>query len=297
MTATTEPTVAVDIGGTKIAVARIESGAITERHQIATPRTGHGHDLADAVAVTVRKIAESPARLGIAATGIVADGCLTALNSGSLPVENNYPIVASLRRRLGVAPLAVNDAQAAAFHESRQTGETGGRLALVIVSAGISAGIVLDGKLQMGRHGLAGHAGHITVDLTGSPCGCGRRGCVETLASGIAIARRASDVTGDDMSAPAVFAAAHQGDERCIRVIEDAVDALAAMLADLVASLDLDIIRLGGGVGMVPSFLHRLRAAMERLPAVYRRHIEPARGGGEARLLGLAALLDEKSPQ
>lgn len=294
MTATTEPTVVVDIGGTKIAVARVENGAITERHQIATPRTGHGSDLTDAVAATVRKITAQPVRLGVATTGIVADGCLTALNPGTLPVENNYPIVAALRRRVGVAPLAVNDAQAAAFHESRSLDGTAKRLAFITVSTGIGAGIVLDGQLQTGRHGLAGHAGHITVDWSGPLCGCGRRGCVEMLASGTAIAKRASDVTGRELSAPAVFAVAHQGDEQCSKVIEDAVSALSAMIADLVASLDLDVIRLGGGVGLVPTFLNRLRDTMERLPPVYRRPIEPARGGAEAGLLGVAALLDEK---
>jgi len=296
VTATTEPTVVVDIGGTKIAVARVENGAISERHQVATPRTGHGSDLTDAVAATVRKITAQPARLGVATTGIVADGCLTALNPGTLPVENNYPIVAALRRRVGVAPLAVNDAQAAAFHESRSLSGTAKRLAFITVSTGIGAGIVLDGQLQTGHHGLAGHAGHITVDWSGPLCGCGRRGCVEMIASGTAIAKRASDVTGRDMSAPAVFAAAYQGDEQCGKVIEDAVSALAAMIADLVASLDLDVIRLGGGVGLVPTFLNRLRDTMERLPPVYRRPIEPARGGAEAGLLGVAALLDEEFP-
>lgn len=294
MTAITEPTVVVDIGGTKIAVARVENGEIAERHQIATPRTGRGSDLTDAVAATVRKITTQPARFGVATTGIVADGCLTALNPGTLPVENNYPIVASLRRRVGVAPLAVNDAQAAAFHESRSMNGAAKRLAFITVSTGIGAGIVLDGQLQTGRHGLAGHAGHITVDWSGPLCGCGRRGCVEMIASGTAIARRASEITGREMSAPAVFAAAYQGDEQCGKVIEDAVNALAAMIADLVAGLDLDVIRLGGGVGLVPSFLNRLRDTMERLPPVYRRPIEPARGGAEAGLLGVAALLDEK---
>lgn len=294
MTATTEPTVAVDIGGTKIAVARIEAGKITERHQIATPRSGRGSDLTDAVAATVRRITPQPARLGVATTGIVAEGCLTALNPGTLPVENNYPIGAALRRRLGVTPLAVNDAQAAAFHESRSMGGTVKRLAFITVSTGIGAGIVLDGQLQTGSHGLAGHAGHITLDWSGPQCGCGRRGCVEMLASGTAIARRAGDITGREMSAPAVFAAAHQGDEHCVKVIEDAVQALAAMIADLVASIDIDVVRLGGGVGLVPAFLNRLRDAMERLPLVYRRPIEPARGGSDAGLLGVAALLDEK---
>ena len=294
MTAITDPVIAVDIGGTKIAVAHIEAGAITKRLQIPTPRSGHGSDLTDAVAEQVRKITPSPQRLGVATTGMVDKGCLTALNPQTLPVENNYPIVAALRRRLGAEVLVVNDAQAAAFHESRHvTGNDTGRLAFITVSTGIGAGIVLDGQLQTGQHGLAGHAGHIVVDINGPLCGCGRRGCVETLASGTAIARRTSEITGREMSTPAVFAGAHAGDERCAQVLEDAADALATMIGDLVAGLDLDLIRLGGGVGMVPGFLNRLRAAMDRLPEIYRRPIEPARGGADAGLLGVAALLDK----
>lgn len=294
MTATTDPIIAVDIGGTKIAVASVVKGEIVDRRQVPTPRTGHGGDLTNAVADAVRQITPKPSRLAVATTGIVTNGCLTALNPQTLPVENNYALVAALRRRLAVQPLVVNDAQAAAFHESRQAvGHDVRRLAFITVSTGIGAGIVLDGQLQIGRHGLAGHAGHIVVDINGPLCGCGRRGCVETLASGTAIARRASEITGTQMSAPAVFTGAHAGDERCTQVLEDAVNALAAMIADLVAGLDLDLIRLGGGVGMVPGFLNRLRSAMDRLPEVYRRPVEPARGGADAGLLGVAALLDE----
>ena len=288
--------IAVAIGGLQITAARVVGGEITEHHQMAIPRTGHGGDLANAVAELVRKITEKPLRLGVTTSGIVANGGMTSLDPQTLLVENNYPIVAALRRRLGVRALVVNDAQAAAFHESRQmTGKEASRLVFTTVSAGIGAGIVLDGRLQIGRQGLAGHAGHITVDWSGRLCGCGRRGCVETLASGTAIARRASEITGQDMSTPAVFAAAYAGDERCIQVLEDAADALAAMIADLIAGLDIDLIRLGGRVGMVPGFLNRLRAAMGRLPDAYRRPVEPARGGADAVLLGVAALLDEDS--
>lgn len=294
MTAITDAVTAVDIGGTKIAVARIESGSIVERRQIATPRTGRGDDLADAVAETVRLITPEPRRLGVATTGIIDKGCLTALNPGTLPVENNYPLVRALQDRLGIEALAVNDAQAAAFHESRQMDEENARrLAFITVSTGIGAGFVLDGVLQTGRHGLAGHAGHIVVDVNGPLCGCGRHGCVETLASGTAIARRASALTGRVMSAPQAFAAAANGDPACIQVLDEAAHALSGMIADLVAALDLDIIRLGGGVGLQPAFRDRLGAAMHRLPAIYRRPIEPARGGAEAGLLGVAALLDK----
>jgi len=294
VTETTDAVIAVDIGGTKIAVARIEKGSIVERRQIATPRTGRGDDLADAVAETVRLITPLAHRLGVATTGIIDKGCLTALNPGTLPVENNYPLVLALKKRLGIEALAVNDAQAAAFHESRQTnGKASRRLAFITVSTGIGAGFVLDGILQTGRHGLAGHAGHIVVDPHGPLCGCGRRGCVETIASGTAIAQRASEITGDAMTTPEVFEAARRGDEKCAQVLEGAAQALSVMIADLVATLDLDIVRLGGGVGMQAAFLHRLGIAMGQLPAIYCRPVEAALGGADAGLLGVAILFGE----
>jgi len=289
-----DPIIAIEIGSLQITAAHVAGGKITEHHQMAIPRTGHGGDIANAIADLVRKITPRPLRLAVITPGIIANGNLTSLNPQTLPVENNYPIVAALRRRLGVHALVINDAQAAAIHESRlMKGKAASSLVFTTVSASIGAGLVIDGRLHVGRQGLAGHAGHITVDWSGTLCGCGRRGCVETLASGAAIARRASESTGQGMSAPAVFAAAHAGDECCIRVLEDAANALAAMIADLVAGLDIDLVRLGGSIGIVPGFLNRLRAAVERLPDIYRRPVEPARGGADAGLLGVAALLNE----
>ena len=293
VTAIMGPIIAIEIGSAMITAACVEGGEITKQHQVTMPRTGHGGDLANAIADLVRKIMSASLRLGVTTSGIVANGGLTSFNPQTLPIENNYPIAAALRRRLGVHALVVNDAQAAAFHESRLMRKDANSFAFITVSTDIGAGLVLDGQLQIGRRGLAGRAGHITVDWAGRLCGCGRRGCVETLASGAAIARRASEITGQEMSTPAVFAAAHAGDERCIQVLEDAANALAAMIADLVAGLDIDLVRLGGSVGMVPGFLNRLRIAMERLPEPYRRPVEPARGDANAVLLGVAALLDE----
>lgn len=294
MTAAIDPIIAVDAGSARIVAARIEGGRIIERLQAPAPRTGHGSDLTDAVADQVRKITTTPRRLGVTTANIVANGCLTSFDPKTLAVESNYPIVAALRRRLGVQALVMNDVQAATIQESRHAAKNGvRRMALISVSAGIGTGIVLDGRLQIGPHGLAGHAGHMVVDINGPVCGCGRRGCAEAIASGSAIAERASEIAGRAMSTAAVFSGAHTGDAHCVQVLDRAGAALAAMIANLVASLDLDVVRLGGSVGMLPAFLNRLRAAMEALPAIYRRPIEPARGGSDAGLLGIAALMDE----
>lgn len=298
MTATIETTLAVDIGGTKIAVARIADGRILEQRRVPTPRTGHGDDLVEAVAALAAEIAPAPTRLAVATTGIVTGGRLTALNPGTLPVENHYPLADALERRLGLRPLVVNDAQAAAYHESRQPGAVPfTRLAFLTVSTGIGGGLVFDGRLQTGTGGLAGHVGHMVVDPEGPACGCGRRGCVETLASGTAIARRASAAFRAELTAPAVFAAADRGDERAEHVVDEAAHALAAMIADLTAACDPDVVRLGGGVGLAPGFAARVGDALHDVPAVFRRPIETALGGADAGLLGAAALAEENFRQ
>jgi len=86
-----DPTLAIDIGGTKVAIALVAAGRIWERRQIATPRTGEGADLVDAI---VREIgAVMPARrIAIATTGVVCEGNLTALNPKTLPIENGFPL-------------------------------------------------------------------------------------------------------------------------------------------------------------------------------------------------------------
>lgn len=296
MTAISErPALAVDIGGTKIALAIVVDGQVRQRRQIATPRTGRGADIVAAIAEQASDLEEAPI-VGVATTGIVDDGHLTALNPATLPIEDRFPLVEALRTRLGWPVLAINDAQAAAWAEYRLgAGRGTERMAFVTVSTGIGAGLVLDGQLQSGPRGLAGHIGHMVGDPAGPPCGCGRRGCVERLASGTAIGELGSGVLGRSMPAPAVFEAAAAGDRQCEAVIAAAAGALASVFCDLVATLDLERIVLGGGVGLAPGFLDRLTRSMNDQPGIFCRPVVLAAMGADAGLVGVAALASERS--
>jgi N-acylmannosamine kinase len=282
---------AIDIGGTKIALAIVSSGVVTRRLQVATPRSGRGADIIEAIASQAALLPMTSAA-GVATTGIVDGGQLTALNPSTLPIEDRFPLVAALEERLSRPVLAINDAQAAAWAEYRLgAGQGVARMAFVTVSTGIGAGIVLDGRLQSGSRGLAGHVGHMVSDPNGPLCGCGRHGCVERLASGSAIGLRASQVLGRSMAAPEVFSAAAAGDDRCVQLLDQAATALASILCDLVASLDLDRIVLGGGVGLADGFLPRLQHAFSLQPAIYRREVVRAAMGADAGLVGIADLI------
>lgn len=283
---------AIDIGGTKIALARVANGVILDRRQVATPRTGRGEDLVAAIVGELGPVSHR-CRIAVATTGVVRAGRLTALNPSTLPIEDDFPLRAAIAGATGVEPLVVNDAQAAAWGEFRHGAGRGCRtFAFVTTSTGIGAGVVAEGKLLIGRAGLAGHLGHVAAERNGPPCGCGRRGCLETLASGTAIGRRGSDLLGRPVSAPDVFAAAAAGHDAASTLLDDAAGHLATAFANLAAICDVDRIAMGGGVGLAPGFLERVRRAMEDLPAAFRRPLILAETGADAGLLGAAALLE-----
>jgi N-acylmannosamine kinase len=290
--ASDEPVTAIDIGGTKIAMARVADGVILDRRQVATPRTGKGEDLVAAIVGELGPV--SPCgRIAVATTGLVRAGRLTALNPSTLPIENDFPLAAAIASATGVEPLVVNDAQAAAWGEFRHgAGRACRTFAFVTISTGIGAGLVAEGKLLVGRAGLAGHLGHVVVERTGPSCGCGRRGCLEALASGTAIARRGSDLLGRPVSAPEVFAAAEAGHDAATTLLDDAAGHLATAFADLAATCDVDRIAIGGGVGLARGFVERMRRATEDLPAAFQRPLVVAATGADAGLLGAAALME-----
>lgn len=300
MTGRSEATLAIDIGGTKVAFAEVSDAACTNPSRIATPRTGRGADLVEAIAAELaRRGGPSRARVGgvrvgVATTGIVRDHRLTALNPGTLPIEDGFALVEALEARLGHPVLAINDAQAAAWGERRHgAGQDWPTFAFVTVSTGVGGGLVVDGRLQVGASGLAGHLGHMVVDPSGPACGCGRRGRLEAIASSTAIARLASARLGRPVSAPEAFGLAARGDMDAERVLGDAAAALGAALCDLAAALDLDGVVLGGGVGLAEGFLHRVEQAIRREPPTFRRPLRLAACGADAGLIGAAALASD----
>ncbi len=288
------PILAIDIGGTKIALATVAAGRLSERRQVATPRTGRGADL---VAAILRETGRFPEhhRIAIATTGIVREGRLTALNPQTLPIEDDFPLAAAIEHAIGMRPILVNDAQAAAWGEYRfGTGRGCANFAFVTISTGIGAGIVANGRLVTGTSGLAGHLGHVVTNPNGDPCGCGRRGCLEAVASGSALARRGGAILCRALSAPEVFAEAASGNACADAVVAEAAENIALAFGNLAATCDVDRIALGGGVGLADGFIDRVRSAVQRLPVMFRRELCLAAAGADAGLLGVADLASHK---
>ncbi|MFJ6633492.1 ROK family protein [Streptomyces sp. NPDC091376] len=296
---------ALDIGGTKIAGALVDgSGSILLRAQRPTPAREDGETVMRAVASVIGELAGSPLWLHVTAVGIGSAGPVDASAGTVSPVNvpgwRGFPLVDRVRAATGGLPVElVGDGVAMTAAEHWQGAARGYDDALcMVVSTGVGGGLVLGGKLHPGPTGNAGHIGHISVDLDGDLCPCGARGCVERIASGPNIARRAIERgwrpgPDGDASAAAVAASAAAGDPVAIASFERAAQALAAGIAATATLVEIRIAVIGGGVAGAGEILFApLRRALRdyaTLSFVQGLIVAPALTGTDAGLLGAAA--------
>ncbi|MGN9758723.1 ROK family protein [Streptomyces sp. SD31] len=301
----TDLVAALDIGGTKIAGALVDGhGTIAVRAQRATPAREDGETVMRAVEEVVGELTASPlwehaTALGIGSAGPV-DASAGTVSPVNVPGWRDYPLVRRVREAAGGLPVElIGDGVAITAAEHWQGAARGHDNALcMVVSTGVGGGLVLNGRLHPGPTGNAGHIGHISVDLDGDACPCGSRGCVERIASGPNIARRARENgwrpgPDGDMSAAAVAAAARDGDPVAVASFERAAQALAAGIAATATLVEIDIAVIGGGVGKAGDVLFTpLRKALSDYAAlsfVQRLVVTPAQMGTDAGLVGAAA--------
>ncbi|MFJ8731317.1 ROK family protein [Streptomyces bauhiniae] len=301
----TDLVAALDIGGTKIAGALVDGhGRIQARTQRATPARQDGETVMQAVEQVLGDLAASPlwgraSVIGIGSAGPV-DASAGTVSPVNVPGWRGFPLVERVRVATGGLPVElIGDGVAITAAEHWQGAARGHDNALcMVVSTGVGGGLVLGGRLHPGPTGNAGHIGHISVDLDGEPCPCGARGCVEGLASGPNIARRAladgwRPGPDGDTSAAAVADAARQGDPVAVASFGRAAQALAAGIAATATLVEIDIAVIGGGVGKAGEVLFApLRKALAdyaTLSFVQRLTVVPAQMGTDAGLVGAAA--------
>jgi predicted NBD/HSP70 family sugar kinase len=285
------PTLAIDIGGTKTAAALVEGGRVLERREVATPPAPGADALLGAAEAAARPLlaASAGGPVGVASAGLAVGGSLRAVNTATFRLPEPVPFAAMLGARLGGRPVRLlNDGTAAAWGEHRHgAGRGAASLVFVTISTGVGGGLVVDGRPLSGRQGLAGHLGFLGVAPDGPACGSGRRGTLESLASGRAIERDAAVALGRPVSARELFGLRGR-DPRADAVIGRAAEVAARALADLAALLDPDLVVVGGGVGLAPGYLGLVEAALAREPALFRPPLAPAALGADAGLVGAA---------
>ncbi|MER5480733.1 ROK family protein [Streptomyces sp. NPDC002734] len=296
---------ALDVGGTKIAGALVDAeGRILLRARRPTPAAADGATVMAAAAEVLGDLRDSPRWAAVEAVGIGSAGPVDraagAVSPVNIPGWRGYPLRERVRELTGGLPVElIGDGAAVAAAEHWVGAARNSSHALcMVVSTGVGGGLVLGGRVRPGRTGNAGHIGHISVDLDGDPCPCGGRGCVEGLARGPAIARRAREngwrpEPGGEGSAAEVAAAARDGHPAAVAAFARAGRALAAAIAGVAALVEIEVAVVGGGVAEAGEVLFApLRQALpDYATLAFTRDLRvvPALTGPDAGLIGAAA--------
>ncbi len=306
------PLLGVDLGGTFTKIALVTpAGEVLGRERIET-RVADGVDSWISRLATASRDLGSFHRAGVAVPGALDRAGGTVVASPNLPDWATYPLRTRLEAALGVAVTLENDANAAAVGESRWglAADRGWRnFVLFTLGTGVGGGIVLDGRLFVGPGGLAGEVGHLVAEPEGLPCGCGQKGCVETIASVSGMIATATRAIAPDRRAPtsglelARWLSGSEGGPResAARAAVDAAGAaLGFCVAQIVTLIDVRVFLFGGGgAGMLEDLEPALRRSLAR--HVYGRSLEsieisPSALGNDAGVLGAAALAAAPPP-
>lgn len=313
-TDTFERVLALDIGGTKLAVGLVtHGGELLARRRRETDRTATPRDIMGALEAMSREVMqEVPGAIdavGISYGGPVDYEAGVTVTCHHLEGWENIPLRKEMRQRFAAPAFMDNDANASALAEAMfGAGKGHQHLLYLTVSSGIGGGIIAGGRVYRGATGMAGEIGHMTVLPDGPPCTCGRRGCLEALASGWSIARRAQEaIAGGDtdsmlarlpadetVTAQAVATAAAEGDDLALRIVNETADYLAFGIGAGVNLLNPTLVVIGGGVSKAGSVLFDpLRARLAYYALDTNRAavaVVPAALGDDVGVLGGAAL-------
>jgi glucokinase len=319
-TTSEQPTLGIDIGGTKVAAGLVDSSGTILFHTrvpMITTRTAEAGLSAVVDAVNAVFAARPDVRTSLAGIGICSPGPLdpragVVINPPNIPCWRNFPLAAEVERIFGTRARVDNDANAAGLAEAIWGSGVGYRdVFYATLGTGIGTGIVLNQRIYHGRTGSAAEGGHVTIDYRGPRCACGKFGCIEVLCSGPAIANRARvrmaqsaqvgakilELAGgslEQVHAETVAEAFRQGDPLAIEVLQTTADLLTVWMGNIVDLLEPEIIILGGGVSeLMSAFFGRIR---EQLPnwSINQRAAEipivRAKYGSGAGIAGAAAL-------
>ena len=308
--------IGIDVGGTSVKLGLFETdGTLVEKWEVKTRKEENGKYILQDVAESIRaKAAERGLDLtrDIVGAGLGVPGPVMPDGSVEVCVNLGWRNVnpqEELSKLLDNIPVrSGNDANVAALGEMWQGGGKGySDIIMITLGTGVGGGVILDQKIQNGRHGLGGEIGHIHVrDDEWEYCNCGGVGCLEQIASATGIAREARRKMaaddrpsvlrqfGDDVTAKNVLDAAKENDTLADEVVEVVSRYLGLALAQAALIVDPEIFVIGGGVSRAGQFLiDRVQKYYEKFTAIspYKAKIGLATLGNDAGIFGAARLI------
>jgi glucokinase len=304
----------VDVGGTKIAAGVVTpEGRILKETRYPTPASPVR--LLDSIARAVLEVKDGFEVDGVclAVAGLILAEENKVVFSPNLHAVEGIPLKDKLEPRIGLPLTLENDANAATWGEFRfGAGSEVDHLVFVALGTGIGGGVISHRMLVRGAQGSAGELGHVTIQASGPRCACGNRGCLEALASGTAIRRRARELASEhpgsalgrlaadrEVLGEDVTRLAREDDGVAIAVLEEAGRWLGIGLAGFVNVFNPEVITVGGGVMAAGELI--LEAAREevrlraRPPSRDLVQIKEATLGPMSGVLGAAALARDPS--
>jgi fructokinase len=249
----------IDLGGTKIEGVILDPdnpGVALHRLRVPTEsHGGYGHILGQfSKLVSLLEEASGttrPARLGVGTPGVTVPRTGLIKNSNTLCL-NGKPLREDLSGHLGCEVLLANDANCCALAEATLGAAKGYKTVFgIILGTGVGGGIVVDGKVLLGAHGICGEWGHNPLLGEDAPCYCGRRGCLEMVCSGPALERHYESLFGQRLGLKEIVLRAESGENAAIATLQRLCAKFAEALGSVVNLLDPDAIVIGGGVGNI----------------------------------------------
>lgn len=302
--------IGLDIGNTRLTAALVlRDGSLICAEEQPTPSHQQGAEttVARLLEMTERAAQSAvtrgliPRGIGLGFGGPVDYHRQTTRQSFHSPGWVHRPLAGTFEEQFHIPSLLDNDANAAGLAEALFGAAKGASVSLYVnVGTGIGGAIIVDGEIHHGATGSAGEIGHTVVDPEGPVCNCGKRGCVEAVASGSAIARMAraagvaSSTPDRELTGREAMAAARDGDIIAAGIVQDAAATLGIAIANAVSLLDPGIVVLGGGVPEAGDiWLEPLRESFARntaWSATRETQLVVAHLGYQAGALGAAAL-------
>src|SRR5918997_531819 len=302
--------IGVDVGGTKIAAA-VVSPAGEIMNEVRYPTQAVPPDrLIDTIAGAITEVKDGfeVGAVCLAVPGLIMASVNTVIFSPNLHEIENIRLDEAIGSRTGMRVTVENDANAAAWGEFRfGAGKDVEHQVFITLGTGVGGGVITHGVLLRGAQGAGGELGHVTLDPDGPVCGCGNHGCLEALASGTAIGRRAREVANERPNSALgrlaverqvlgedVTGLARDGDEAALYVMEETGRWLGIGLAGFVNVFNPEVIAVGGGVSRAGELILeparqegylRARSPSRDLVEIKEATLGPASG-----VLGAAAL-------
>ena len=315
--------VGIDIGGTKIAGGLVnQKGHLVGQTLTVPTRANEGikTSYSQVLRVIERLLRRAGGKAELSGIGLCAPGPVNprtgmVLNPPNLPGWNNLPLAKKIEDRFSLPTKVENDANAAGLAEAVFGAAVGYRhVFYVTVSTGIGTGIIINRKVYHGKNGVAGEGGHVSIDYRSHyRCGCGTLGCIEALAAGPGMARRARVLLEQDHAAASLLRdmcgghlsrihprmieeARAKGDAVATAIVDESGFYLGVWLAGMITVLDPEAIVIGGGVSRIGKPLFdKIRETIPKYTInrefAAKTPILPAKLQRNVGVLGAAALL------